>query len=652
MQDSFLQYEDDFEKWKDSGFPNIKQETREFIDNVLMPDKKYKMWKHQTEGLLRTIYAFEILNKKNCLLNIVTGGGKTAIIAAVIFWLKSVHNINKFIVLAPNTVVRARLESDFMDGVVFKNFQFATKHNQFLLNELSLHMMEPGKQPQGMLDAGIILGNIQQMYTSNTSGRRNLAYLQQFVGDVAIFNDEAHNTPAQEYTNVLNTLSEKCKFRLDTTATPNRADGQEPDSEMIQYYDVSHALEDGIIKSVVVYEPEVKLLKLTYTNSETGEKKDVTELDAEFKEAEKNLKPFQWILDPEPMKKQIAISLQRHQEQIARAKGRYKPILFVVTMSIQEGEKAQKMLEERFKIKTLLVTEESDEKDRNEALRIGTFDSKYEAVVSVLMLREGWDVPQVSTILLLRKFSSPVYGQQVIGRGLRKIIRDPSEREILAVVDHPRLEHDWLWRLVAVSKVKQDVTDKDLFDIEEDLPSKPKIQTLVKPENLIKIPDPKYDTNVDFEKIRDDVPDDDVETDWQAVLDRLSYDRERWIITKTKVDSVEAKTLKDKRMEIIDGVSDYDFEVSGTFPRDVLEDKFKEEILNISAGLLKEAGFGSMLRGELYKAMMNHIKKKVFADRSLSDVDNEDIEFALYVMPEIRKNFTKSIVAGIVGNGK
>lgn len=652
MQDSFLQYEDDFEKWKDSKFPNIKQETREFIDNVLRPDKKYKMWKHQTEGLLRTIYAFEILNKKNCLLNIVTGGGKTAIIAAVIFWLKSVHNINKFIVLAPNTVVRARLESDFMDGVVFKKFQFATKHNQFLLNELSLHMMEPGKQPQGMLDAGIILGNIQQMYTSNTSGRRNLAYLQQFVGDVAIFNDEAHNTPAQEYTNVLNTLSEKCKFRLDTTATPNRADGQEPDSEMIQYYDVSHALEDGIIKSVVVYEPEVKLLKLTYTNSETGEKKDVTELDAEFKEAEKNLKPFQWILDPEPMKKQIAISLQRHQEQIARAKGRYKPILFVVTMSIQEGEKAQKMLEERFKIKTLLVTEESDEKDRNEALRIGTFDSKYEAVVSVLMLREGWDVPQVSTILLLRKFSSPVYGQQVIGRGLRKIIRDPSEREILAVVDHPRLEHDWLWRLVAVSKVKQDVTDKDLFDIEEDLPSKPKIQTLVKPENLIKIPDPKYDTNVDFEKISDDVPDDDVETDWQAVLDRLSYDRERWIITKTKVDSVEAKTLKDKRMEIIDGVSDYDFEVSGTFPRDVLEDKFKEEILNISAGLLKEAGFGSMLRGELSKAMRNHVKKKIFAGRSLSDVDDRDIQFALDVMPEIRKNFTKSIVAGIVGSGK
>jgi len=273
MKNSFLPYEDDFELWKESGYPDVKQETREFIDHVLRPGKKFKLWKHQIDGLLRTIYAYEILKKKNCLLNIVTGGGKTAIIAAVIFWLKLVHNINKFIILTPNTIVRARLRTDFENGTVFKNFEFTSKQNQFLLNDLGLHIMQSGKQPQGMLESGIILGNIQQMYPSHITGKRNLAYLQQFVGDVAIFNDEAHNSPAQEYTNVLNTLSEKCKFRLDTTATPDRADGREPDSEMIQYYDVSHALEDGIIKSVVVYEPEVKLLQLTYTNSKTGEKK-------------------------------------------------------------------------------------------------------------------------------------------------------------------------------------------------------------------------------------------------------------------------------------------------------------------------------------------------------------------------------------------
>jgi len=648
MQDAFLPYIEDYETWRDSGFPDVKLETREFIDHVLKPDKKYKMWNHQIEGLLRTIYAYEVLKKKNILLNIVTGGGKTAIIAAVIFWLKSVHNINKFLILTPNTIVRARLVQDFENGIVFKNFEFPTKQNQILLNDLGLHVMKPGQQPQGMLDSGIILGNIQQMYSTTQGGKRNLAYIQQFVGELAIFNDEAHNTPAQEYTNVLKLLSEKCKFRLDTTATPNRADGQEPDSEMIYYYDVTHALKDGIIKSIVVYEPEVKLLKLTYTNFETGEKKDVTELDAEFKEAEKGLEPFHWILDPEPMKKQIAIALQRHEEQKARAKNRYKPILFIVTMSIAEGERAQKMLEERFKIKTLLVTQESDEEQREDALKIGDPDTKYEAVVSVLMLREGWDVPEVATILLLRKFSSPVYGQQVIGRGLRKIIRNQAEREILAVVDHPRLDHDWLWRLVAVSKVRPDVTDKDIFDTEEDLPDKPIIQTLIRPEKLIKLPDPKYDVNIDFEGIKDEIEEDKVEENWQSILDKISYNKESWTIVKTRIDSVEMKSLKDKRMEILDGPDEFDFAMIGKYPRDELENKFKQEVMSICAGLLREAGFGGNLRGKLYKVMLNHIKTKIFSGKILCDVDDDDIEFTMYLMPIIRKNFTKSIVAGIV----
>lgn len=57
------------------------------------------------------------------------------------------------------------------------------------------------------------------------------------------------------------------------------------------------------------------------------------------------------------------------------------------------------------------------------------------------MLREGWDVPAVSVILLLRKFSSRVYGQQVVGRGLRLNVRDEDIQEICAIVDHEKLRH-------------------------------------------------------------------------------------------------------------------------------------------------------------------------------------------------------------------
>jgi superfamily II DNA or RNA helicase len=650
MLDAFYPYKKQFDEWVMEDCPGVKEETRAFIDNILGQKRQFRLWKHQEWSILRIIYCYEILGKKNVLLNIVTGGGKTAIIGAVIAWLKMSHKINKFLVLVPNLIVRDRLEDDFSQGKVFKRFQLFPEEESHLINEVGLHVLQAGSTPQGMIESGIILGNIQQFYSSHITGQRNLAYVMDKIGDISIFNDEAHNTPAPEYSNVLSTLSQKAKFRLDTTATPDRADGQTPDSEMIYHYDISQALEDKIIKSIVVYEPEVKLLELTYTNFETGEKKKVTELNEEFKEAEEHLKPFQWILDPEPMKKQMAIALQRLEEQRQRAKDRYKPILFVVTMSIKEAERAQKMLQESFKVNTLLVTEESDEKDREEARKIGAKESRYDAVVSVLMLREGWDVPEVSTILLLRKFSSQVYGQQVIGRGLRRIIRNEPEPEILAVVDHPKLEHDWLWRLVAVSKIRQGVLPEDKFG-DEDLPVRPKIQKLDKPDKFIVIPDAEYEVPIDLDKLVKEVPEDTVDTDWRESLDKIEYDRNLWTITRTKVQQVKSKRLDDKRLELVEAprVQNNGKETVIEKTREELEDSLKQEVMNIASGLLVEAGFGGLKKGRLYSAIMDHIHEKIFNGKGLSEVDSGDIDFTILIMEEIRKAFTKPIIAGILG---
>ena len=595
MFDTFKQHENAFNDWIMEGYPNIKSETRGFIENLMRHDRALKLWKNQERGILRCIYAYEVLGMKNVLLNIVTGGGKTAIIGAVIAWLKMAHNINKFLIIVPNLIVRDRLEVDFKDKTVFKRFQFFPKEIETpYLNELDLYTLETGSGPQGIMTSGVILGNIQQLYSSNISGQRNMAWIMNYIGEIALFNDEAHNTPAPEYTNVLSTLSPKCLFRLDTTATPDRADGQTPDSNMIYHYDIPNALDDRIIKSIVVYEPEVKLMELTYTNPDTGEKRAVTELDKDFKDAENKVKPFQWILDPEPMKKQMALALQRLEEQKRRAKDRYKPVLFVVTMSIREGERAQKMLQNEFHVNTLLVTEESDEKDREEAREIGNIDSKYDAVVSVMMLREGWDVREVSVILLLRKFGSPVYGQQVIGRGLRRIIWEQTEPEILAVIDHPRLQHDWLWRLVAVSKIRQNVLPDDMFG-DEDLPERPKIQRLTKPENFIVIPSPEYETEIDFEKKRSEIPEDKIEENWQEILDAIEYDKKEWIISKTKIESIRKSHLdKHRTMEVI--YDTQEIEDAGAHPggkteltQEEIQEKFKQELLSIASGLLLEA---------------------------------------------------------------
>lgn len=659
---------DDFKLWK-KDFHGAKDETKRFLENLTDEKNEIKLWKHQQEAILRVIYAHEILGKNNLLLNIVTGGGKTAIIGACIAWLKLSQKTDKFLILVPNLIVRDRLEKDFLvptnEKSVFQKFNLLPKEFRDIETELNAHIMEEGASPQGILSSGIILGNIQQLYESNVSGKRNLDWFLNKVSNFANFNDEAHNTPAAEYTKVLRLIGHKTVFRLDTTATPERADGKPLDSEMIMEYGIAEALDDGIIKSVVVYQPDAKIVELTYTNKITGEKKKVTELDKEFEEAEANVKPFQWIIDAEPLKKQISIALKRFEEQKRRAKDRYKPILFIVTMSIEEGKRVRDLLNKDFDLgrdKVLLVTEDTAEEHvgwkangepltaREAATNLGKLGTPFEVVISVMMLREGWDVPPVSVILLLRKFCSQVYGQQVIGRGLRKI-REGDDRQILAVVDHPKLQHDWLWRKVGASGVRTVDTEEVLGD--EDIPITPKIQRLVRPENLVEIPSPEYETKIDFDAILKKIPKKEIVKNWKQILDSINYDKDKWVISKTKIELIRKLYVdKERRMEIISG-EDIDVksneEPEKDLTKDELEELFKEEVVEMASNLLLEYGFGSLRKGELYNVIMDHIKLKLFNGRTLSEVKKEEIEMVLDNLEEIRKNFTQPIVQGILG---
>jgi len=647
MFNSFLSHEKKYRDWLDNKFQHekLKPETREFILHILDPQRERELWRNQQDGLLRAIYAYEIAGKKSVLLNIVTGGGKTAIIAGVIAWLRMAYQIRNFIILTPNIIVRDRLQQDFEKAKIFRDFKFFPSLYSNLIDDLDLHLLGDKQAPQGMLESGIILGNVQQFYGRNGKAGRNLAYVMNFLGDLAVFNDEAHNTPAPEYTNILMQLAKKSKFRLDTTATPDRADNQSPDSEMIYEYGIQDALEDDLIKSTVVYQPDIKRVELTYTDVDTGKKASVEEIDWDEIDR-KGISATQWVTDDKPLKQQIKIALQRLEEQRERAKGRYKPVLFVVAVCIRDAKNIVKVMESKFNLKTLLVTEESDEVHRREAAHIGHQDSPYDAVVSVLMLREGWDVPQVSVILLVRKFSSRVYGQQVIGRGLRKVIRDGNEREILAVIDHPKLEHGWLWKLVG-AKIKKDVSVDDKFDIEEDLPEKQEKQELIHPDNLIEIPEAESDIEPNFEDLLKETSEVPVTEDWQRILDAINYPRKKVEITGLKLRGVRKMDLSGKSFIEYESTKedkedDSDSEESATtYSVDELREELKAEVLELSSELLFMMGFGSVYRGLIYETVMNHIDHKLFNDKTLGMATEKDLEFALYKMPEVRRVFMK-----------
>ena len=550
--------------------------------------------------------------------------------------------------------MRDRLETDFKDKSVFRKFKLFPPGQEHLINTVDLHTLGEKSGPQGMLESGIILGNIQQFYQHHITGQRNLAYIKRYIDNLAIFNDEAHNTPADEYTNILAHLSEKAKFRLDTTATPDRADGQSPDTEMIFEYDIQDALAEvpPIIKSVVVYQPEISSVQLTYTNPDTGEKRTIDEMDEEFARIERGLTATQWVTDYDPMQKQIAVALNRLEEQRRRAKAvggnKYKPILFVVAICIK-AKRAVDVLEDDFglKDKVLLVTEDSADEvvgkkpngesltAREAAKEIGSFNSPYDVVVSVLMLREGWDVPEVSVTLLLRKFSSPVYGQQVIGRGLRRNLRGTDEPEISAVIDHPKLKHDWLWELVK-AKVRSDVGQTELFG-DEDLPPKRKEQKLVRPENIIEIPEPIEGEDVDFsdiETLEDTTKD---YPNWKEVIAGFNYDRQVVEITKIELSGVSLD--KTRRLEIYTPPEVVSSNETTEENGDLIE-MLKRNVLDIGVTLLYEAGIGSNERGYMYSVLMDHIRDKMFNGESAGFASKDNLKFALLKLQEIYRNFS------------
>jgi type III restriction enzyme len=106
-------------------------------------------------------------------------------------------------------------------------------------------------------------------------------------------------------------------------------------------------------------------------------------------------------------------------------------------------------------------------------------------------------------ILLLRKFGSRVYGQQVVGRGLRRVrVKgvEPTEPQICAVVDHPKLDHQWLWDIFNARK-REGVLIDDLFDETADLPPPPPKQELLNPDLVVDLPpvDPSFLDDGEFD---------------------------------------------------------------------------------------------------------------------------------------------------------
>ncbi|MEW6615353.1 MAG: hypothetical protein AB1401_07805 [Thermodesulfobacteriota bacterium] len=99
MHYSFKPHEENFKDWIKSGFMGISEPGIAFLRHLSSSHFKPKMelfsekqWSMQLEAIQRSVYCFEILREKDLLTNIVTGGGKTTIIGAVIACMMTVND--------------------------------------------------------------------------------------------------------------------------------------------------------------------------------------------------------------------------------------------------------------------------------------------------------------------------------------------------------------------------------------------------------------------------------------------------------------------------------------------------------------------------------------------------------------------------------
>ena len=679
----FKPHEKNFREWVNRDFEGIPEPGQAFLKYIssdhfkpTIPLFSKIQWKMQVEAIERCVYSFEVLGEKDLLVNIVTGGGKTTIIGAMIAYMIIVHDQNKFLILVPNTIVRSRLIDDFdlhSETYVYDTFPFFSNSYLPLKEHLSLHVMQAGESSAGVRAANIIIGNIHQIYERTD----NWKVIRDNVDSLVIFNDEAHNTKAEQYNELINKLKPKRFFRLDTTATPDRLDGLCPDSKMIFVYTIAEAMRDKIVKRIIAFNPDVKKVKLTYEDLETG--KTISAEEVPWEEIERRKIPARrYITSVKPMRQQIAIALQLLKEQWMRVpkdkddKPKFKPLLFVIALSIKDAENISREIERigpKYGVnKVLLVHNEQDEELVNEARILNKNPNpEWDVVVSVLMLREGWDVKNITTILLFRKFCYKiingeifsVYGPQVIGRGLRRMSKNPEEWESLFVIDHPILKHQWLWEHLKAQYYPDALDPANVIVDEAKIPKEEEKQEKI---DEGKVPLEEAEEKLDISGLPPTPePPEVVEPiyEWQKFLDEYKYDFYKLNITEdiTQIKSLnldaELTTLDKSELPKVDIEEVAKVTHTEKWDLPTLREQVIKQVHQIAYSALLEYDRNPDQRQVLLvKIIRDHIKKRFLTGYEIEDCNDEFMLRRLWlVIDQVRDLFLRpELVEGILTN--
>ena len=439
-----------------------------YLYEVAKAKDKYELMRFDSSGRISTGMFDE--NWTRYVVKMATGAGKTKVMGLTLVWsyfnklYEPESQLSKdFLVIAPNIIVLNRLRKDFDGLKMFLEEPFIPENgyidkdwkNDF---QLTLHIQDDLKP---ITESGnIFLTNIHRVFfneeqeqsfettflgvkpkpDADTSKGLDLGKILRSdkIKDLLVLNDEAHHIHDKSlaWFKSIEDISNKLKLKngngislqADFSATPKHNNGA-IFVQTICDYPLVEAIKQNVVKSPVLPD-EASRQKIQEKNST-----DFVERYKDFM----HLGYLEW------------------EQQYEELKNHKTPILFLMTMSTKEADQAAEFLETNYPLmKNAVLTihtnnsgeikeSASGKKDKDEldklrkaADEIDKDNSPYKAVVSVLMLREGWDVRNVTTIVGLRPFGadSKILPEQTIGRGLRKMF-SLDQPEQLVVVGTP-----------------------------------------------------------------------------------------------------------------------------------------------------------------------------------------------------------------------
>lgn len=470
--------------------PHLLQFGQEALQNVL--EVEFEYYFAQREAIETLIYLVDVIGAKDkydmlrldrsgrlspnqfdeswrrFVFKLATGTGKTKVLSLALAW-SFFHKLyepestlsRNFLVIAPNIIVLDRIYRDFQGLHIFfrdpvlpyNGFEGRNWRDDF---QLTLHLQDDVRVTRKT--GNIFLTNIHRVYSGDdippsaddentmdyflgkrptgatTESKVDLGTIVRDIDELAILNDEAHHIhdnrlawfkSIEDIHNKLVQKGDALAFQIDVTATPKHNNGA-IFVQTVADYPLVEAIWQNVVKHPVL--PDAA------SRSKLHERQSAkfTERYADYLD----LGVIEWRK-----------AYEQH-EKVGK-----KAILFVMTDDTKNCDDVAAYLEGTYPdLKDAVLTihtknngeiseaSSGKAKDELEALRkeaneIDSFESPYKAIVSVLMLKEGWDVRNVVTIVGLRAYAakSNILPEQTLGRGLRKMYPGRIEEYVSVV---------------------------------------------------------------------------------------------------------------------------------------------------------------------------------------------------------------------------